>query len=265
MLAIIRRASPSQQMGNSGSVFPTASASSIRTTFPSTSSRHRCKSRRSPPTARSTGKIYRAMAPSNPHLPPLVRELEIDYTALSLVAPEKVSFRYKLEGWDQDWQDAGTRRQAFYSNLPPRNYTFRVKACNNSGLWNEAGTSLDFSIAPAYYQTYWFRLSCFAAFIALLCVTPSMAIRQLKGQEKRLRDVVETIPAMTFTALSDGSSTFVNKRWTEYTGLSVEQSSGAGWQPCDPSRRSCAPFREVAHLRCDRPAFRRRGALPSLR
>jgi PAS domain S-box-containing protein len=169
-------------------------------------------------------------AQSKPHLPPLVRELEIDYTALSLVAPEKILFRYKLEGWDQDWQDAGTRRQAFYSNLPPRSYTFRVKACNNSGLWNEAGTSLDFSIAPAYYQTYWFRFSCFAALVALLWALHRWRIRQLKDQEKRLRDVVETIPAMTFTALSDGSRTFVNKRWTEYTGLSVEHSSGAGWQ-----------------------------------
>ena len=180
-------------------------------------------------------------ASSNLRLPPLVRELEIDYTALSLVAPEKVSFRYKLEGWDQDWQDAGTRRQAFYSNLPPRNYTFRVKACNNSGLWNEGGTSLDFSIAPAYYQTYWFRLSCFAAFVVLLWALHRWRIRQLKGQEKRLRDVVETIPAMTFTALSDGSSTFVNKRWTEYTGLSVEQSSGAGW------RRAIHPEDLVRH------------------
>jgi PAS domain S-box-containing protein len=180
-------------------------------------------------------------ASSNLRLPPLVHELEIDYTALSLVAPEKVSFRYKLEGWDQDWQDAGTRRQAFYSNLPPRNYTFRMKACNNSGLWNEAGTSLDFSIAPAYYQTYWFRLSCFAAFVALLWALHRWRIRQLKGQEKRLRDVVETIPAMTFTALSDGSSTFVNKRWTEYTGLSVEQSSGAGW------RRAIHPKDLVRH------------------
>ena len=180
-------------------------------------------------------------ASSNLRLPPLVRELEIDYTALSLVAPEKVSFRYKLEGWDQDWQDAGTRRQAFYSNLPPRNYTFRMKACNNSGLWNESGTSLDFSIAPAYYQTYWFRLSCFAAFVALLWSLHRWRIRQLKGQEKRLRDVVETIPAMTFTALSDGSCTFVNKRWTEYTGLSVEQSSGAGW------RRAIHPEDLVRH------------------
>jgi signal transduction histidine kinase len=101
-------------------------------------------------------------------LPPLVRDLEIDYTALSLVAPEKNRFRVKLEGRDRDWKDAGTRRQAFYSDLAPRNYRFRVIAGNNSGVWNEAGASFDFSIAPAYYQTAWFRVSCVAAFLALL-------------------------------------------------------------------------------------------------
>jgi PAS domain S-box-containing protein len=155
---------------------------------------------------------------------------EIDDTAPSFVVPRKVHFQYKLESRDRDWQNAGTRRPAFYSNLPPRSYAFRVKGCNNSGVWNEAGTSLDFSVAPAYQQTYWFRLLCFSAFVGLPWALHRWRIRQLTGQEKRLRDVVETIPAMTFTALPDGSSTFVNKRWTEYTGLSVEQSSGPGWQ-----------------------------------
>ena len=164
------------------------------------------------------------------HLPALTRDLEIGYTALSFVVPQKVHFQYKLEGYDRDWQDAGTRRQAFYSNLPPRNYTFRVKACNNSGLWNEAGASLDFFVAPAYYQTNWFRFFCVAAFIALLWVLHRWRLHELKVHEGRLRDVVETIPAMTFTTLSEGSCTFVNMRWTEYTGLSVEQSSGTGWQ-----------------------------------
>jgi PAS domain S-box-containing protein len=163
------------------------------------------------------------------HLPALTRDLEIDYTALSFVVPQKVHFQYKLEGYDRDWQDAGTRRQAFYSNLPPRNYIFRVKACN-SGLWNEAGASLDFFVAPAYYQTNWFRFFCVAAFIALLWVLHRWRVHELKVHEGRLQDVVETIPAMTFTTLSEGSCTFVNKRWTEYTGLSVEQSSGTGWQ-----------------------------------
>jgi PAS domain S-box-containing protein len=162
-------------------------------------------------------------------LPALTRDLEIDYTALSFVVPQRVHFQYKLEGYDRDWQDARTRRQAFYSNLPPRSYTFRVQACNNSGVWNEAGASLDFFVAPAYYQTNRFRFFCVAALIALLWALHRWRVHRLTHQEKRLRDVVETIPAMTFTALSDGSSTFVNKRWTEYTGLSIEQSSGAGW------------------------------------
>jgi len=115
-------------------------------------------------------------------LPPLVRDLEIDYTALSLVVPEKVLFRYKLEGWDRNWQDVGNRRQAFYSNLSPGNYRFRVSACNNSGLWNEAGTSLDFSIVPAYYQTNWFRVTCVAAFLALLWALYQLRLRQLAQQ-----------------------------------------------------------------------------------
>jgi signal transduction histidine kinase/ligand-binding sensor domain-containing protein len=123
-----------------------------------------------------------SVANGNVRLPPLIRDLQIDYTALSFVAPEKVLFRYKLEGWDRDWQDAGTRRQAFYSNLPPRNYRFRVMACNNSGVWNEAGTSLDFSVAPAYYQTTWFRALCGAAFLASLWVIYQLRVQQLQRQ-----------------------------------------------------------------------------------
>ena len=89
-------------------------------------------------------------------LPPRVRDLQIDYTALSLVAPERNRFRTKLEGRDSDWQDVGTRRQAFYTDLGPGTYRFRVAASNNSGVWNDTGATLEFSIAPAYYQTPWF-------------------------------------------------------------------------------------------------------------
>lgn len=116
------------------------------------------------------------------HLPALSRDLEIDYTALSFVAPEKVLFRYKLEGFDHDWHEAGTRRQAFYTNLPPRSYHFRVMACNNSGVWNEAGATLDFSIAPAYYQTAWFRGLCVAVLAALLWSFYQLRQRQLRQQ-----------------------------------------------------------------------------------
>jgi signal transduction histidine kinase len=126
------------------------------------------------------GKSYDAS--SGLRLPPLVRDLAIGYTGLSFVAPEKVLFRYKLEGWDRDWRNVGNRRHAFYSNLPPRNYRFRVIASNDSGVWNEQGASLDFSIAPAYYQTRWFQLSCVAAFMVLLWVLYRMRLRQLARQ-----------------------------------------------------------------------------------
>jgi signal transduction histidine kinase/ligand-binding sensor domain-containing protein len=115
-------------------------------------------------------------------LPSRIRDLEINYTALSLVAPETVLFRYKLEGRDGDWQEVGHRRQAFYNNLDPGNYRFRVSACNNSGVWNEAGTFLDFSVAPAYYQTAWFRMACLAAFLGMLAALYQLHLRQVMHQ-----------------------------------------------------------------------------------
>jgi len=112
-------------------------------------------------------------------LPPLTRDLEIDYTALSYVAPQKSLFRYMLEGHDAGWQEPGTRRQAFYNDLRPGRYRFRVIACNNDGVWNEAGAFLDFSILPAYYQTTWFRAACAAAFLVLLWFIYQFRLRQL--------------------------------------------------------------------------------------
>lgn len=112
-------------------------------------------------------------------LPPLVRDLTIDYTALSFVAPEKITFRYMLEGRDRAWQDVGNRRQAFYTDLSPGNYRFRLTACNNSGVWNETGTFQDFSIAAAFYQTNWFRALCVAAFVSILWGLYRFRVRQL--------------------------------------------------------------------------------------
>jgi signal transduction histidine kinase/ligand-binding sensor domain-containing protein len=124
-------------------------------------------------------------------LPALTRDLQIEYTALSLVAPEKNQFRYKLEGYDRDWQDAGTRRQVFYTNLPPRSYRFRVIASNNSGVWNETGASLDFSIAPAYYQTTWFAVVSIVGTLVLFFALYRWRVRQVAyAYESRLQERV---------------------------------------------------------------------------
>jgi len=93
-------------------------------------------------------------------LPAGSSQLEIDYTALTFTSPMKVRFRYRLEGFDAGWIDAGTRRQAFYTNLPPRSYRFHVMASNKDGVWNRAGAVLDFSINPRVYQTGWFYVFC---------------------------------------------------------------------------------------------------------
>jgi signal transduction histidine kinase/ligand-binding sensor domain-containing protein len=91
-------------------------------------------------------------------VPPLTHAFIIGYTAPSFVAPQKVRFRYKLEGFDEGWNEAGTRRQAFYSQLPPGKYRFHVSAANNSGIWNETGASFDLLVAPALYQTVWAKV-----------------------------------------------------------------------------------------------------------
>jgi signal transduction histidine kinase len=126
-------------------------------------------------------------------LAPHVRDLAIDYTALSYVAPEKIHFRYKLEGQDPNWREVVNDREVQYSNLSPGNYRFRVIACNNSGVWNETGASLDFSIAPAWYQTYWFYIFCVVAFLALLWVVYQLRLRQVRlqfaaGLEQRVNE-----------------------------------------------------------------------------
>ena len=93
-------------------------------------------------------------------LQPRTRDVQFDYTALSFVEPRRVRFRYMLEGYDSAWQEADTRRQAFYTNLSPRRYRFRVLACNNDGVWNETGAVLSFDLLPAFYQTSWFLVFC---------------------------------------------------------------------------------------------------------
>jgi len=112
-------------------------------------------------------------------LPPLTRDLQIDYTALSFVAPKEVTFRYKLSGHDEEWQHAGSRRQAFYNDLRPGDYRFHVIACNNDGVCNEAGASFEFQVKAAFHQTLWFVALVLAGALALVWLLFAWRMRQI--------------------------------------------------------------------------------------
>jgi PAS domain S-box-containing protein len=175
------------------------------------------------------GKTYSAA--NEMRLPPRVRDVTIEFTALSLVDPDNVHFRYRLEGHDGEWQEATDRRQISYANLSPGKYRFHVKAANNSGVWNEKGAQLEFSIAAAIYQTIWFRLACAALIAGLIWSGFQHRVRRLRHEEKRLRDVIEGIPAMSFSVHPDGSVDLVNRRWLAYTGLSASTAASEdGWE-----------------------------------
>jgi ligand-binding sensor domain-containing protein len=101
-------------------------------------------------------------------LPSLTQDIEVRYTGLSYVIPDRVKFRYRLQGRDKAWNEVGPRREAFHGPLGPGNYVFQVIACNNDNVWNEEGATLRFRIAPAWYQTVWFRIIAPAHLIVLL-------------------------------------------------------------------------------------------------
>jgi signal transduction histidine kinase/FixJ family two-component response regulator/streptogramin lyase len=118
-------------------------------------------------------------------------QLEFHYTAIELSASERVRFRYKLEGFEKDWVDAGNRRAAYYTNLPPGRYQFRVIACNGDGVWQEAPTSIELVLEPHFYQTAWFYGLCALAIAAIGAAVHLFRTRQLRTREKYLAQCVE--------------------------------------------------------------------------
>jgi signal transduction histidine kinase/ligand-binding sensor domain-containing protein len=112
-------------------------------------------------------------------LPSIKSELEIDYTAPSFAMPQRIHFRYMLHGWEKTWHDAGSRRQAFYNNLPPGKYTFQVIASNSDGVWNTQGANLNFEVLPTWYQTRTFLAACVALVIAFIWAVYRLRVRQI--------------------------------------------------------------------------------------
>ena len=123
-------------------------------------------------------------------LPAGTRALEVHYTALSLTAPEAVRFRYRLEGYEDAWVEAGSRRAAYYTKLPPGRYRFRVIAANDDGLWNERGATLSVVAAPRYYETLWFRGFGVIFFLSAGPLFHRFRIRRLTRQKAELERLV---------------------------------------------------------------------------
>jgi signal transduction histidine kinase/ligand-binding sensor domain-containing protein len=119
-------------------------------------------------------------ATDNLKLPPNPRNLQIDYTSPTFLISQRVKFRYRLDPYDHEWHDAGARRQAFYTDLPPRKYSFRVIAANSEGVWDDSPAKLEFSVMPAYYQTSWFRALCAMLFLGLVGAAYQWRLRQLQ-------------------------------------------------------------------------------------
>ncbi len=124
-------------------------------------------------------------------LPPGHGELAFEYTSLSFVAPEKLRFRYRLQGFQTDWVEAGTRRVAYYTNVPPGSYRFEVTARGSDGPWNEVPASVEISLASHFYQTAWFGATVAASLVALGLGLHLVRVRRLARQQARLQTLVE--------------------------------------------------------------------------
>ncbi len=124
-------------------------------------------------------------------LSPGKKSFEFHYSGLSFLSPQQVRFKYRLDGFNQDWIDAGNRRSAYYTNIPPGTYRFQVMTGNNDGIWNETGATLSFRLKPYIYQTGLFQAAA-VAFLFLLSIGVYRGrVRQLKTREKELVRLVQ--------------------------------------------------------------------------
>ena len=124
-------------------------------------------------------------------VPAGIKNLEIRYSGLSFVSPEKVRFRYRIAGYSNDWQETETRRTAYFTNLSPRTYRFEVTACNNDGLWNDRPAVVTFTVEPLFYQTWAFYVACAFGLFFLGLSVAMIRVRALKRRERLLAGLVD--------------------------------------------------------------------------
>jgi ligand-binding sensor domain-containing protein/signal transduction histidine kinase len=136
---------------------------------------------------------------------------QFDFVGLSFIAPQKVRYRYMLDGFDRNWTEAGTRRTAYYTNIPPGRYTFRVQAANNDGLWNTAGAALTFELRPHFYQTIWFYALLLVGLVGLVVLLLRLRLRRAEGEFRAVLGERSRIAREIHDTLAQG-----------YVGISVQ-------------------------------------------
>ncbi|HEY9106597.1 MAG TPA: two-component regulator propeller domain-containing protein [Roseateles sp.] len=178
-------------------------------------------------------------------LPALARDITITFTALTLTDPKNTRFRYLLEGHDTDWQEGVDRRLATYTNLPPGNYRFRVKAANNSDVWNEEGAQLAFSIMPAIYQTTWFRLACAALLLGLAWAGFQLRLHmRMRRLQREFEATLEARVAERTRIARDLHDTLLQR----LHGLLLEFQAGLNLLPTRPRESQDIIARAVDHV-----------------
>ncbi len=171
-------------------------------------------------------------------------DLAFRYSGVSFLASEKIRFKYKLEGHDPDWVDAGGRRAANYSNIAPGRYTFHVKAANSEGVWNEAGAHRVIRLAPHFYQTTWFSAVSMLGVVGLIFGLHRQRVRSLRARERELallvdertgevqrqrtflRTVIDLNPSYIFAKERSGRFTLANEALASALGTTVGELIG---------------------------------------
>jgi PAS domain S-box-containing protein len=172
----------------------------------------------------------------------------IDFSALSYVNPGANRYRYRLEGLQQEWvQVSSEERQASYTTLPTGDYTFRVQGATGRGPWSDPGAALLIHVLPPWWGTWWFRTMAGLLVVGALCVVYLLRMRQLsarmqaqireqqraeeslRASQRHLTLIINTIPAMAWSAGRDGAAEFFNNHYLEYAGLTSEQATAWGW------------------------------------
>lgn len=182
---------------------------------------------------------------------PGVERIELHYAAMSFVAPAAVKYRYRIEGFDRDWIDAGGNRVASYTNLPAGDYVFRAIASNNDGVWNDEGASVRFTIVPSWYATWWFRLLAALAVVGLLAAVYRLRVWRLHDRERALtREIAQHTEALRKAnaelqrlALIDSLTQIANRG-------AFDQRLARAW------REHAAKDRPLAVLLCDIDEFK---------